>query len=415
MKKLIQTLSLVLIIIFTSQAQIGQFETATDIGEPVMKGSSTYDEATQSYTLNGGGDNIWYNHDKFHFLFKKIKGDFILTANFALIGNEDGNGHRKTGWMIRESTDADAVSMNSCIHGDGLVVLQWRLMRGAYMRDPQEEIFFPKWYFGEVVIQLERIGKTITMRIANPGEPLEDMGSVDLPELNDEVLVGPYSLAHDPEEKDIQEVRVWNVSIVKPVAPDWHPNPLVETISYDGLELPSKLEIIDVVSRKRKVIYESDGVLGTPSFSSKGNSVLFTDGDKTVQVATEGGNATAATANVLKAKAGKHTYYSDGKTNTNQIWRKNKKGTGATQMTYDLGHARFPHVSPNGKQVAYLSFPNDSKPKEAVAYQPVTLKVMPTDGGAAKIIAYFYGGKGSFENYAWSPDSKSLVFVSTGE
>lgn len=206
MIKNIQILSLIIATTFTTYAQIGQFETALDIGNPKIKGSSVYDEASQTYTLKGGGENIWFNHDEFHFLFKKIKGDFILTANFELIGNEDGNGHRKTGWMIRETTEHDAVSINSCIHGDGLVVLQWRVMPGAYMRDPEEEIFFPKQYFGETIIQLERIGKTITMRLAHPGEPLEDMGSMTLPELKDEVLVGPYALAHDPD--DIQEARI---------------------------------------------------------------------------------------------------------------------------------------------------------------------------------------------------------------
>lgn len=415
MKNFTKILSSFLLITSATYAQIGQFETSADIGEPNVKGSASYNEVEQSYILVGGGDNIWFNHDEFHFLFKKIKGDFTLTANFELIGNEDGNGHRKTGWMIRESTDDDAVSVNSCIHGDGLVVLQWRLMRGAYMRDPQEEVFFPKQYFGETIIQLERIGHEITMRFANPGEPLEDMGSITLPELSDEVLVGPYSLAHDPDEEDSQEVRVWNVSISRPVAPDWHPNPLVETISHDGLELASKLEVIDVATRKRKVLYTSESALSTPYFSGNGN-VVFTDGGKTKTVSTQGGNVEATTAMPMKAKKGKYTYYSDGgSTGTAQIWRKNKNGTGARQMTYDLDHDRFPHLSPNGKQVAYLSFPHDSNPTEAVSFQPVTLKVMPTDGGAPKTIAYFYGGKGSFENYAWSPDGKSLVFVSNGE
>jgi TolB protein len=41
--------------------------------------------------------------------------------------------------------------------------------------------------------------------------------------------------------------------------------------------------------------------------------------------------------------------------------------------------------------------------------------VLPTDGGAAKTVAFIYGGKGSFEKYAWSADGKSLVFVTNSE
>lgn len=414
MLKNIQFLSLFLFSSFTTFAQIGQFETALDIGNPKMKGSSIYDEASQTYTLKGGGENIWFNHDEFHFLFKKIKGDFVLTANFELIGNEDGNGHRKTGWMIRETTEHDAVSINSCVHGDGLAVLQWRVMPGAYMRDPEEEIFFPKQYLGETIIQLERIGKTITMRLAHPGEPLEDMGSMILPELKDEVLVGPYALAHDPN--DIQEARIWNVSLVTPVAPDWHPNPLVKTISHKDLQLPSKIEIIDLATRKRKVLHTSDEVLGAPYFSENGDKILFGQGTKTFEIPTAGGMANeAGNTKQGSGKKGKYVYYFDGDNSTNQIWRKKSDGSAAMQMTHDLEHARFPQVSPDGKWVAYISFPHDSNPKMPVSFQPLSLRILPTDGGSPSTTAYFFGSKGAFENYAWSPDSKSLVFTSMGE
>lgn len=414
MLKNIHILSLILLSTIATYAQLGQFETALDIGNPKMKGSSMYNESLQTYTLKGGGENIWFNHDEFHFLFKKIKGDFVLTANFELIGNENGNGHRKTGWMIRETTEHDAVSINSCLHGDGLAVLQWRVMPGAYMRDPEEEIFFPKKYFGETVIQLERIGKTITMRLAHPGEPLEDMGSMTLPELKDEVLVGPYALAHDPD--DIQEARIWNVSLVTPVAPDWHPNPLVKTISHKDLQLPGKIEIIELATSKRKTIHTSDVNLEAPYFSENGKKVLFRRGGKVFEIPIKGGvEKEIANAPEIWSKKGKHIYYSNGHKSTNQIWRKKVDGSTAVQMTHELGHARFPHVSPDGKWVAFLSFPHDSNPETPVTFVPVSLKILPTDGGSPRTIAHFYGGKDSFENYAWSPDGESLVFSSTGE
>ncbi len=397
-------------------AQLGQFEESQDIGDPKVKGSASYDPASQTYTIKGGGANIWFNHDDFHFLFRKIKGDFILTANFELVGNEDGNNHRKTGWMIRESTEPDAVSINSCVHGDGLVVLQWRLMRGAYMRDPQEEIFFPKTYFGETIIQLSRIGKTITMRVAHPGEPLEEMGSIVLPELNEEVLVGPYALAHDPDEEDLQEVKVWNVRITKPVAADWHPNPLVKTISYDSIQMGSRLETIAVATGERKVLYTSKDAIENPYFSKNGNTIHFKNDNETFEISVNGGDNVQKSRETKEPQpvnsSKKYSFYSAGEEGTNQIWKKEKDGSGKIQMTYDLGHARFPQVSPDGKWIAYLSFPHDSDPKQAAANKMVNLKLLPVDGGGSKTIAYFYGGKGSFGNYAWSPDGKSIVFVS---
>lgn len=121
-------------------APVGIFEDHLDIGNPKMNGDASYDATTQVYSLKGGGANIWFNKDEFHFVYKKIKGDFILTADFEFTGDTAGAvGHRKIGWMIRESTDEGAASANACKHIDGLVVLQWRPYRGMFMRDPEEE------------------------------------------------------------------------------------------------------------------------------------------------------------------------------------------------------------------------------------------------------------------------------------
>ena len=53
--------------------------------------------------------------------------------------------------------------------------------------------------------------------------------------------------------------------------------------------------------------------------------------------------------------------------------------------------------------------------KRPVAYQRVSLKVLPLDGGAPRTVAYLFGGKGSLENPCWSPDGARIVFVSDAE
>src|SRR5512140_2741261 len=85
-------------------AQIGIFQSNADIGNPKKAGSAIYNSPDQSYTIKDGGYNIWFERDEFHYLYNKIKGDFILTANFEFIGKGTNN-HRKTGWMLRATTD----------------------------------------------------------------------------------------------------------------------------------------------------------------------------------------------------------------------------------------------------------------------------------------------------------------------
>ncbi len=416
MKTLLQLVLILGFCLGLSADDIGQFARAADVGNPKIKGSSSYNAEAQVYTLKGGGYNIWFNHDEFHFLYRPIKGDFLLTANFQLIGNEKGNNHRKTGWMIRENTDHDAVSVNTCLHGDGLAVLQWRLLRGAYMRDPQEEIFFPKPYFGEAVIQLERMGKTITMRIAHPGEPLEEMGSILLPDLKDEVLIGPYVLAHDPD--GMQEARVWNVRVSTPVPPDWHPNRLVKTTSHEGLVLGSRLETVEVATGKRRVVYETEDRIASPSFNNDGQAVLFEKSEQSYSISLNGGAPKPSIQPSLQNSPVSDetlSVFSDNKTGTSQIWVAKSNRSDARQLTFDLDHAWFPHVSPDKKWIAYLAYPHDANPQKAVSYQRVSLKIMPVAGGAPRTVAYLFGGKGTLENSCWSPDGKHVVFVSNAE
>ena len=195
---------------FSQNKSLGAFTRAADIGKPKNAGSSTYDPATKTYLLKGSGYNIWFNRDEFHYLYNKMSGDFVLTASFQLQG-DSGNAHRKVGWMIRESEDEAAVSINAVQHGDGLVVMQWRGQHGANMRDPEDEIFFPEKRVYQV-LQLERKGKLITMRVGNQGEPLKLVGSHEM-SLPDTVLAGLFICSHD--ENNIEEVKVWDVKITQ--------------------------------------------------------------------------------------------------------------------------------------------------------------------------------------------------------
>ena len=46
------------------------------------------------------------------------------------------------------------------------------------------------------------------------------------------------------------------------------------------------------------------------------------------------------------------------------------------------------------------------------ANKDVALKVMPLSGGAPRILARLFGGQGTINVPSWSPDSRSLAFVS---
>jgi Tol biopolymer transport system component len=109
---------------------------------------------------------------------------------------------------------------------------------------------------------------------------------------------------------------------------------------------------------------------------------------------------------------GKYIYYNGNQSGTMQIWRMKPDGTGKEQLTFDANNNWFPHISPDGKWMVYISFPPEIPVDSHPSYKRVTLNLMPVAGGAPKVIAYLYGGQGTINVPSWSPDSKSIAFVS---
>jgi TolB protein len=203
------TFACILFITTTNAQPTGIFENHADVGNPKIKGTTIYDKKTKTYTLSGGGYNIWFNRDEFQYAYKKMKGDFTLTANFEFIG-EAKEGHRKIGWMVRESLADSAVHVSAVSHGDGLTVLQWRVKRGMNMRDPEDEIRATGTNYS--VIQLQRIGKKFIMRVAKKeGDPFETVGEHEMENLPNEVFAGIFICSHNPDI--MEQAKVWNVQI----------------------------------------------------------------------------------------------------------------------------------------------------------------------------------------------------------
>lgn len=104
-------------------------------------------------------------------------------------------------------------------------------------------------------------------------------------------------------------------------------------------------------------------------------------------------------------------FFNSERTGLMKIWRVSADGGNPTQMTFDQEFADwFPHPSPDGRQVLFLSY--DRSVEGHPPNQEVALRIMPLEGGPPRVLARFYGGQGTINVPSWSPDSQHAAFVS---
>jgi Tol biopolymer transport system component len=112
---------------------------------------------------------------------------------------------------------------------------------------------------------------------------------------------------------------------------------------------------------------------------------------------------------------GRFIYFNSERTGRMQVWRMKADGSEQEQVTTDDNNNWFPHVAPDGQSIVFISYGPEIAPGSHPFYQPVYLRRLPMTGGKPTVIAYVYGGQGSMNVNSWSPDSKSIAFVSNSD
>jgi TolB protein len=135
----------------SQKLNLGVFEDHSDVGSVKNRGTVAYDSERQQYSITGSGSNMWLGSDEFHFVWKRMKGNFVLSALVQFVG-KGVEPHRKIGWIVRKSLDPNSPHVTAVVHGDGRTSLQFRRTPGGIT---EEKIFAIN---GANVLQLERHG-----------------------------------------------------------------------------------------------------------------------------------------------------------------------------------------------------------------------------------------------------------------
>src|SRR6266542_2948629 len=215
----------------------GLFEDHGDVGDVRKAGSLEYDPARETYLIAGGGENMWFTNDAFHFVWKRMSGDLTLAANVRWLGT-NGNPHRKACLVIRQTLDADSPYADVAVHGDGLTSLQYRETKSGLTREIQASVSAPDR------VRLEKRGDYVSMSVAYAGGPLRSAGGSFRIEVKPPFYIGLGVCAHD--NNAIERAVFSNVEIVS-----------LPASGGVATNVQSTLEFISIASKDRRIVYHT--------------------------------------------------------------------------------------------------------------------------------------------------------------
>lgn len=159
----------------------------SDIGSVGNAGSATIYNGL--FTINGSGADIWNNADAFHYVYRKVSGDCVITARIASLQNTDA--WAKSGVMIRETLNPGSAFADCVVTPGNGTSFQWRqTANGGCDYTGGGSKVVPYW------MRLSRTGNVITGYQSPDGITWTQIGSEAFT-MGTNVYVGLCTTAHN--------------------------------------------------------------------------------------------------------------------------------------------------------------------------------------------------------------------------
>jgi hypothetical protein len=375
------------ILVFAVPPDIGVFSDHADIGSVRKPGSVEFDSAKSAYLISGGGENMWFASDAFHYVWKRMSGDLTLAADVRWIGT-GGNPHRKACLVIRQTLDPDSPYADAVLHGDGLTSLQYREAPGGPTREIQSNLKAP----GR--LRIEKRGDYVSMSVAAAGEGLRPAGGTFRIQFKEPFYIGLAVCAHDRD--GLEKAVFSNVEIVT-AAPAAGAKPAVE----------STMEIVAIASKDRRVVYHTGDRIEAPNWTPDGQSLIFNRNGRLYRLPVKGGQPELIDTGAAVRCNNDHGISPDGTqlVISDQTMDRRSRiyvlpiSGGAPRLVTPLAPSYWHGWSPDGKTLAYCAERNGE----------FDIYTIPAAGGEEKRLTT---APGLDDGPEYSPDGQFIYFNS---
>ena len=356
---------------------IGQFTDHGDIGQPASPGAASYDPATGTYEITGAGRNMWADRDEFHYAWKRMSGDVVAETRLEFLTPAPAPGaggflHRKGGIVLRQDLDPDSAYVDALRMGNQQMSLQYREVKGGptrliWINTPRQD-----------AVRLVKIGDYAYLSVLGADGQLHPAGGSFKVRITGSYYIGLGVCPHDDKARETMAFR--NVRIG--AAPRGTGRPVGET-----------LQTINIgTAAEQTVVFHSSAPIAAAGWSPDSRWVYF--------------NSRGAARRAVAWDS--DTVESVGSRGQPTSVQKNQQPQGMAR----LGMSQ--RLSPDGKWVAYLTGTIARAPS---ADQDVVLRIAPVINGQpvsgkATTLVKLWGNAASLPPAAWSPDSRTLAFVS---
>jgi TolB protein len=338
---------------------LGIFDGETDVGSPAKQGSGGLSQA--AYLVAGGGSNMWFNSDAFHFVWKRVSGDVTLAADIEFLSSEPGaDPHRKAVLMVRQSLHPDSAYADAAIHGDGLTSLQYRDTKGGRTYEIQANTSRPRR------LRIEKRGQYVSMSVAAENGDFSPAGGSFRLALEEPFYVGLGVCAHNKDR--IEMARFGRV--------DLKTGPDAATTN-----LWSTLETVPIASKDRRVVLTTPGRIEAPNWTPNGSNLIYNAQGRIHSIPWTGGAPTTIDTGFATRCNNDHGISPDGKTlvisDQTQGDRKSRIYTlpisgGAPKLITEKAPSYWHGWSPDGKTLVFCGERNGE----------FDIYTVPVEGGA---------------------------------